>query len=161
MNRILILLLAGSAVLAGGCCTPSARVESQNIDVIRKVFAEVWSEGNVDLIDELYAKSYTGHFPGETFHGREGIRSHVTAHRTAFPDWTEEIVDIIADRDKVAVRFRSRGTNLGNFLGSPPTGNHVQISEAALFKLEDGKIVEQWVYPDILSLEAQLRGQQP
>jgi len=59
------------------------------------------------------------------------------------------------------VRFRSRGTNLGEFLDSPPTGNHVQISEAAIFKLEDGKIVEQWVYPDILSLQAQLRSQQP
>lgn len=148
-------------MLAGGCCSPSERSESRNIGVIRKVFAEVWSEGNVDLIDELYARNYVGHFPAETFHGREGIRSHVTAHRTAFPDWTEEIVDIIADRDRVAVRFLSRGTNLGKFLDSPPTGHHVQISEAAIFKLEDGKIVEQWVYPDILSLQAQLRGQRP
>ncbi|MGD2129460.1 MAG: ester cyclase [Lysobacterales bacterium] len=161
MNRTGLLLLASLAMLAGCCGLPSERTESRNIDVIRKVFSEVWSKGNVDLIDELYARDYIGHFPGETFHGLEGIRSHVTAHRTAFHDWTEEIEDIIADRDTVAVRFSSRGTNLGKFFDSPPTEKHVRITEATIFKLEDGKIVEQWVYPDILSLQSQLRSQQP
>jgi len=63
---------------------------------------------------------------------------------------------MIADRDRVVVRFTSRGTNLGEFLGNPPTGNHVELSEVAIFRLSNGKIVEQWVYPDILSLQSQL-----
>jgi steroid delta-isomerase-like uncharacterized protein len=147
-------------MLAGGCRPSYDRTELQNIDVIRTVFSEVWSKGDVDLIDDIFAADYVGHFPAETFHGREGIRSHLIAHRTAFPDWTEEIEDMIVDRDKIAVRFSSRGTNLGEFLDSPPTGNHVQISEVAIFRLEDGQIVEQWVYPDILSLQRQLGSQQ-
>jgi predicted ester cyclase len=89
-------------------------------------------------------------------HGREGLATEVTAHRTAFPDWAEEVEDEIVDRDRIAARFTSRGTNTGDFLGNPPTGARVEISEVAIFRLEDGKIAEQWVYPDILSLQRQL-----
>jgi hypothetical protein len=66
--------------------------------------------------------------------------------------------DVLADGDRMAVRFTSRGTNLGEFLGSPPTGNRVEISEVAIFRLSDGEIVEQWVYPDMRSLQRQLSG---
>ncbi len=99
---------------------------------------------------------FVGHFPEETVHGREGVLAQVMAHRRSFPDWTEEVEDTIADRDRVVVRFKSHGTNSGDFLGRPPTGNRVEISEVAIFRLSDGKIVEQWVYPDILSLQRQL-----
>jgi hypothetical protein len=81
------------------------------------------------------------------------------AHRKAFPDWNEEVEDEIMNHDRVAVRFTSRGTNTGDFLGNPPTGNQVEISEVAIFRLLDGKIVEQWVYPDMLSLQRQLNAQ--
>ena len=120
------------------------------------MFSEIWSEGNVDLIDDLFAEDFVGHFPGETLHGRRALVNQVNAHRSSFPDWTEEVEDTIADQDRVVVRFRSRGTNLGEFLGKPPTGNHVEISEVAIFRLSNGKIVEQWVYPDMLSLQRQL-----
>jgi len=158
LDKANFLLLTGLTMLVG-CCGPSSDViESQNIDVVRQVFSEVWSKGNVDLIDELYAADFVGHFPGVTFHGRAGIRDHVLAHRKAFPDWTEEIEDTIADGDQVVAQFRSRGTNLGEFLNNAPTGNRIEITEVAIFKLKDGNIVEQWVYPDVLSLQRQLRG---
>ena len=121
------------------------------------VFSEVWSRGNVDLIPDLFSENYVGHFPGgETVHGRDGLAAQVIAHRKAFPDWTEGIEDEIVDHDRVAIRFTSRGTNRGDFLGNPPTGNSVEISEVVIFKFMDGKIAEQWVYPDILSLQSQL-----
>ena len=50
----------------------------------------------------------------------------------------------------------SGGSNLGDFLGNPPTSNRVEISEVAIFRLTNGKIVEPWVYPDILSMQRQL-----
>jgi len=143
-----------------GCGSSDAHSKVKNIEVVQIIFSEVWSKGNVDLIDELYAADFVGHFPGETFHGREGIASHVTAHRAAFPDWTEEIEDTIAEHDRVVARFRSRGTNLGEFFDNAPTGNSVEISEVAIFKLKDGKVVEQWVYPDMLSMQRQLRGEE-
>ncbi len=143
MRRTGILLLITMLITPLGCGFSDDHSKAQNTDVVRMVFFEVFSKGNVDLVDELYAADFVGHFPAETFHGREGIRNHVIAHRTAFPDWTEEIEDLIAEQDRVAARFRSRGTNLGDFLGNPPTGNRVEVSEVAIFKLKDGKIVEQ------------------
>ena len=138
------------------CASSPATTKSENIEVINIVFSEIWSKGNVDLIDQLFAENFVGHFPEGTVHGREGLRAGVIAHRSSFPDWTEEIADTIADRDRVVVRFISRGTNLGEFLNNPPTGNRVEISEVAIFKLKNGLVIEQWVYPDILSLQRQL-----
>jgi len=139
-----------------GCAPSDDPVEVRNAEVVHVVFSEIWSTGNVELIHDLYADNFVGHFPAGTVHGREGVLDRVIAHRTAFPDWTEEVEDTIVDRDRVAVRFTSRGTNLGDFLGHPPTGNRVEISEVAIFKLSGGKIVEQWVYPDMLSMQRQL-----
>jgi len=159
MRRTGTFLLAATIMATLACGSSDDRTKARNIEVVKVIFSEVWSKGNVDLIDELYASNFVGHFPGETFHGREGITRHVIAHRMAFPDWTEEIEDTIAEHDRVVARFRSRGTNLGEFLDNVPTGNRVEISEVAIFRLKDGKVVEQWVYPDMLSMQQQLRGE--
>lgn len=124
--------------------------------MVRAVFSEVWSKGDVYLIPDLFSEDFVGHFPGETVHGLEELAAQVTAHRSAFPDWTEEIEEAIFDGNRVAIRFRSRGTNKGEFMGNPPTGTHVEITEAVFFRLKDGKIIEQWVYPDIVSMQRQL-----
>ena len=156
MNRIIFLVPTAVTIILMGCATSDSPVKDRNIETVHVVFSEIWSKGNVDLISDLYAENYVGHFPEETVHGREGLLDSVMAHRRAFPDWTEEIEDTIADRDRVVIRFTSRGTNKGDFLGNPPTGNHIEISEVAIFRLSDGKIVEQWVYPDMLSMQRQL-----
>lgn len=159
MSRIAFLLSAAVAVIIVGCSSSDDPVEVNNIEVVHVVFSEIWSKGSVEMIDDLFAENFVGHFPEGTVHGQEGVRAQVIAHRQSFPDWTEEVEDTIADRDRVAVRFTSRGTNLGDFLGNPPTSNRVEISEVAIFRLSNGKIVEQWVYPDILSMQRQLSQQ--
>jgi len=156
MSRIVLLVPAAVTMILIGCAASDDPVKVRNIEVVHVVHSEIWSKGNVDLIDNLFAENFVGHFPAGTVHGREGVLARVIAHRTAFPDWTEEVEDTIADRDRVVVRFTSRGTNLGAFLGNPPTRNRVEISEVSIFKLSDGKIVEQWVFPDMRSMQQQL-----
>ena len=159
MNRNTFLLSAAIAGITVGCSSADDTIEGSNIDLVHVVFSEIWSKGSVERIDDLFAENFVGHFPEGIVHGREGVRAQVIAHRQSFPDWTEEVEDTIADRDRVAVRFTSRGTNLGDFLGNPPTNKRVEISEVAIFRLSGGKIVEQWVYPDILSMQRQLSQQ--
>lgn len=144
------------ALFFASCAPSNDVVEERNREVVRTVFSEIWSKGNVDLITELFSENFVGHFPGEIIYGHEGLAAEVIAHRRAFPDWTEKVEDEIVDGDKVAIRFTSRGTNMGEFLGNQPTGKSVEISEVAIFKLMDGRISEQWVYPDILGLQRQL-----
>jgi steroid delta-isomerase-like uncharacterized protein len=148
------ILLAAMVVM--GCVRPEDSVERRNSKVVRKVFSEIWSQGNVELIPGLFSEDFVGHFPAGAVKGREGLTDEVIAHRKAFSDWTEEVEDEIIDGDRIAIRFTSRGTNTGDFLGNPPTGNRVEISEVAIFKLMDGKVAEQWVYPDMLSMQHQL-----
>lgn len=129
-----------------------------NIQVVELRHTEIWSLGNIDLIPEIYTADFVGYFPGGTIRGRDEIRERVETHRRAFPDWTEEIEDVIYERDRVVTRFTSRGTNLGPFLGNAPTGRSIAISEVSIYRIVDGKIAEQWVYPDMRSMQQQLYG---
>lgn len=131
---------------------------SRMIRLVEVQHAELWSNGNTDLIADLYTVDFVGHFPGTVVRGHDGIRQSVEVHRAAFPDWTEEVDDVISQDDRVVTRFTSRGTNLGEFLGTPPTGRQVEISEVSIFRMVNGKIAEQWVYPDMRSMQEQLDG---
>lgn len=56
----------------------------------------------------------------------------------------------------MVIHFVSTGTNEGSWLGNPPTGRRIQIHEMSILRIEDGKIAEQWLLPDMLSMQGQL-----
>lgn len=124
--------------------------------LIERQHTELWSRGNLTLIPECYLPDFVGHFPGRVARGHVGIRSEVVEHRSSFPDWMEEVLQVIIEGNTVVTRFHSSGTDRGGFSGNPPTGRRVDITEVALFHVRDGKIAEQWVYPDIIALQTQL-----
>jgi predicted ester cyclase len=93
---------------------------------------------------------------GPEWKGVQGIKREVASHRTSFPDWQETVDDVVAEGDKVVIRFTSTGTQRGEFQGMAPTGRKVKIQEMAIFRLSHGKIVEQWGMPDIHGLVEQL-----
>lgn len=154
--KLNLLLSVVLTVAAWGCTDSSGANKSRNIKLVELEHSEIWSKGNVDLLDTVYAENVIGHFPAGIVQGHAGIRARIKAHRTAFPDWTEVIDDVIVEGDRVVTRFTSRGTNLGEFLGNPATGNHVEISEVCVHRIAEGKIVEIWVYPDFRSMQQQL-----
>ena len=76
--------------------------------------------------------------------------------RTAFPDWQEEIVQLVAEGDAVAGRFRCSGTHRGKFLGEAPTGKRMDVEEVFFLRVEDGKFVDFWGLEDSLNRMRQL-----
>jgi predicted ester cyclase len=76
--------------------------------------------------------------------------------RTAFPDWHEEAVQLVAEEDTVAGRFRCSGTHLGEFLGNPPTGKRMEVEEVFFVRAGDGKFVDFWGLEDSLGRVRQL-----
>ena len=76
--------------------------------------------------------------------------------RGALPDRTDEIVDIIAEDDRVAMLFRVRATHRGNLFGLAPTGKAIDIHEIGFFKLANGQIAEAWFMADEAGLLMQL-----
>ena len=75
---------------------------------------------------------------------------------TAFPDWREEIVELVAEENTVVGRFRCSGTHQGEFLGEPPTGRRMEVDEVFFLRVENGKFVYFWGLEDSLSRMRQL-----
>ena len=76
--------------------------------------------------------------------------------RSAFPDWQEEIVQLVAEEGAVAGRFRCSGTHRGEFLGEAPTHKRMDVEEVFFLRVEDGKFVDFWGLEDSLGRLRQL-----
>ena len=140
-----------------GCAMRQTQTVSDNKAIVLRSEAELWSKGNLTVADELYSPDFVCHFlVGPKWKGIEGIKAEVRKHRVSFPDWQERVDDIIAEGDRVVIRFTSTGTHLGEFAGIAPTGRKVSIQEMAIYRLAQGKIVEQWGQPDLHGLLEQL-----
>jgi steroid delta-isomerase-like uncharacterized protein len=157
MKTLLIASVTLISASLAGCSTRANQILSDNKAIVLRSEAELWSKGNLAVADELYAPKFICHFvQGTEWKGIQGIKSEVAGHRAAFPDWNERVDDIIAEGDRVVIRFTSSGTQKGEFAGMAPNGKTVAIHEAAIYKIVDGKIVEQWGFPDTQSLMQQL-----
>lgn len=125
---------------------------------------EIWSMGDVGAIAEVYAPDFVAHMPkgwgkGESRDGHDGIRRAIERLRTGFPDWCEHIDDLVVEGDKVAVRYHSTGTHLGPFGARAATGRHLCVDELSIFRIENGRVAEQWCLNDDLAFDKQLNGE--
>jgi steroid delta-isomerase-like uncharacterized protein len=130
----------------------------ENKTVVRRFLEEIFSAGNVELVDELFAPSFVLHdpsVPGEV-RGPEGMRRYVSMYRNAYPDTHFTVEDQIAEGDEVVTRWTGQGTHEGELMGIPPTGMHVTVTGIEVDRVVDGKIQEIWVNYDALGMMQQL-----
>lgn len=131
----------------------------QNKAVVRRFAADVLNGARFDAADELFTPGFTIHgLPPGLPENLEGLRLAVTLFHAAFPDWQDTEDDIVAEGDRVVLRFTGRGTHRGEFLGLAPTGRRVAMPGIAIYRLEDGRIAEDWVQLDTFTLMQQLGG---
>jgi predicted ester cyclase len=78
--------------------------------------------------------------------------------RAAFPDWHQEIVELVAEGDTVVARFRCTGTHLGPWQGLQPTGRTMSIDEVYFFRVADDRLARVWGLEDTWTRYQQLRG---
>src|SRR5215211_3954506 len=83
------------------------------------------SEGNLDVIDEVYAADCVIHQPNEDIRGLEALKQFISMFLDAFPDLTIAVEDEIAEGAKVVTRWTARGTHRSDLMGIPPTGRRV------------------------------------
>ena len=84
------------------------------------------------------------------------VKRLFTEFYTAFPDWREEIVELVAEGNTVAGRFRCSGTHLGEFLDGAPTGKRMDVEEVFFLRVEEEKFVDFWALEDSLNRMRQL-----
>ena len=125
-------------------------------DVYRRTIDAI-SRGDADALDALLTPDVVDHNPvvGQP-HGLPGFKHWLLAARTAFPDLTGALEDIVADGDRVAGRVTWRGTQRGPFAGIGPTGRPVCFTAIHIVRVADGRIAEWWGAANRLDALAQL-----
>ena len=130
----------------------------ENKALIRRLvstYQEVWRTGKFDLVDRVFAPDFINHTPGIP-PDLPGFKQAMPMFRSAFPDLRIDLEDLIAEREKVAIRITNRGTHRGELMGIPPTGKAIAVSEMHLYRITDREVVERWGEWDALGLMQQL-----
>lgn len=129
-----------------------------NIAVVHRFIDEVVNGGNLDAIDELWAKDmiWRGGSLGE-HHGIDAYKTFMAADAAgAFTGMHLDIIQTIAQDDTVALPFTNSGTHTGDFMGTAPTGKHAKWLGTGVYRIENNKIAEATFAEDILGLLLQL-----
>ncbi len=126
----------------------------ENKDLARRSWELV---NNPERLDEVYAHDVVWHNPEGEVRGIEEARQLADMYKTAFPDTSATVEDVIAEGDKAVTRVKLRGTHQGEVEEyGPATGRQVEVEGLTLHRIEGDKIVEEWNSYDNLSILQQL-----
>jgi len=132
-------------------------IEEKNKAIIRK-FIDAYNSRELDIFEELVASDYIDHT--HQTRGRDDFKYLFTLAFNGFPDWYENIEEIIVEGDHVWVRVIATGTHTGewNLFGTPlpPTGNKVKMEMVFIWRIENGKLIEGREVDDSLEFLQQL-----
>jgi steroid delta-isomerase-like uncharacterized protein len=109
---------------------------------------KLWNSRELDAFFEFLAPKYIEHLPDGDI-SLEQLKQFANKFFAAFPDISFTIKDMIAEGDKVAVLINWRGTHQGEYMGVPPTGKKIDITNANVIKIVGGKWVEFWNVTDM------------
>ena len=118
---------------------------AQENERIAHLWYEVmWSRPDPGLADELVDSNYAPEWIHIDKKGPEQIKHEIRYFRSVFPDLKYEIVETAALSDRVWIRYKARGTQLGSAWGFPPTGKTVEFDGATILYIRQGKVIDRW-----------------
>ena len=124
---------------------------------VRRFYEKVFNQKNLAAIDDFVAPNVIDHsLPPGAPGGIEGVRLTIGMFVTAFPDLNLTLEDVIAESDRVVVRWTMRGTHQGASLGMPPTGKQFTLPGISLIRLDGSIAAETWAIFDQMVLLQQL-----
>ena len=129
----------------------------ENKTLIKNFIDEIWHNRNVDKISTFWDDDYTNHsMPPEMQKGMENLKMSHQMFLSAFSDLKLEVLDQIAEDNKVVSRLKLSGKHTGDFMGMPSTDKSFQMTGIRIDRIENGKIVEHWADYDMAGLMRQL-----
>ena len=125
------------------------QIAEANAATVRRFYDELWNDWRLEIVDEILAPGlqFRGS-RGTILSGRDAFKRYVEETRAAFPDWHNQIDELLAVSDRVVTRMTWSGTHQGLFAGIVPSGARVEYVGAALFRLSESMIDEAWVVGD-------------
>lgn len=127
----------------------------ENVALIERYY-EAWGGGEPEAIAELFAEDFEGHVGGADLDlaALLGARSLLAK---SFPDQSLTTLDVVADRERVAARWRSDATFAAEFNGIEPTNERVRWHGVTIYRIRSGRIAELWDFRDRLAILEQLQ----
>jgi predicted ester cyclase len=162
IRKFILLMFAGFVMLTSVQCRQCQKINCQlqteeNKALVLRLVEQAWNKGDMTVIDELLSPDYVLHIAGPgARQDRESYKEAVGMYHKAFPDFHFTIEDMIACGDKVVIRCKLTGTQEGEFMSHPPTGSEVTLTAISIRRIEDGKVVEEWVESDLPAVMRQL-----
>jgi predicted ester cyclase len=141
--------------------TPAAVAEAMAQAIAQK-YVDARNTVNLALLDEIYDPGVVVHdcSAPEDLVGLDALKAYYSNTHEAIPDLHAVIDETMVDGDKIIFVWTFSGTQSGVFrtpLGDiPPTGKKVAFSGVAIDRLVEGKVVEEWVYFNVLDFLLQL-----
>ena len=123
-------------------------MDDDNVKAISGRYFEAWNRADLDLVERTFSADFVIHDPASPMPlemGPEGVKGRIVAYRRAIPDLAIDILDRIAEGDKVVTRWRLHGRHLGPFEGVAGTGGQVSVTGTTMHRIAGGRIAEQWV----------------
>lgn len=115
-----------------------------NKAIIRRLYDELFNKGDLSVADELHAADFVYHEFGLPAIGLEEYKKRNSVFFRAVPDRKVSIEDLIAEGDKVVARATMRARQTGDLPGIPATGKPVTATSIIVYRISQGKIVEEW-----------------
>jgi steroid delta-isomerase-like uncharacterized protein len=115
----------------------------RNAEIASLFFDDVFNNGNLDVVDQIFAPEYIGYSSATLngpIEGPEGIKRFVTMYREAFPDIHFEFEDVITTPNQVCVRWTTTGTHEGNLRGIAATGRRIEVRGIGIANIVDQQI---------------------
>ncbi len=131
----------------------------ENEALVRRYIDAVWNGADPDAAASFLDQGFRRHVSAAGAPlDVEGQLARLRGFRTAFPDATVAIDEVVAAGDAVVLRATLRGTHRGEFLGVALTGRRIEVALLDLIHVRDGRFVEHWGGPDLYDLVRQLGG---
>lgn len=125
--------------------------------IARRYPEEVATTEDIDKMDELVSADVVEHGPmGQQIRGVDALKEHMEAFLESFEDFEASVQDVFAEDDMVSMRVRLRGRHTGEFMGFEGTGKSFEVDNLVITRVEDGKIAERWLQPDLVGMLHQL-----
>lgn len=126
-----------------------------NRETARRYVEEAFMQ-NRDF-EKYIAKEYIRHNHGKTEPGIQNLKDICTRYHESFTDWKLTIHDIICEQNKAVVHFTIMLTHSQPYRGFEPSGARIEAHGIDIFRIADGKIVEQWAEVDLYHLINQVK----
>jgi steroid delta-isomerase-like uncharacterized protein len=124
-----------------------------NKAAVRETFDNA-SRGNFDALPQVLTEDYVLH--PESIRGADGLREMVEGYRAAFADLSVTVEHQFTEGDYVATRYTLRGRHEGELMGTPPSGNDIEVTGLTISRCRDGRIEEEWELIDVQGLLSQI-----